>query len=138
MQYDWLSLIIGVVIFSIYFFMNSGFSYISHIIIKSIMVWLFIFSITGLFIRYASSHSSIMRYISDASYWIYLIHLPLTAIIPALISGWMIPATLKFLFVLIITSMLCFLSYHYFVRGTFIGQFLNGRRYSSRLSDIKE
>ena len=138
MKYDWLFTILAVVLFSIYFFMGHGFSYISHVIIKSIMVWLFIFGITGLFIRYASNHSPIMRYISDASYWVYLIHLPLTAIIPGLISDWIIPATLKFLLVFIITSMSCFLSYHYFVRGTFIGQFLNGRRYSSRLSDIKE
>jgi hypothetical protein len=138
MKYDWLFTILAVVLFSIYFFMSHGFSYISHVIIKSIMVWLFIFGITGLFIRYASNHSSIMRYISDASYWVYLIHLPLTAIIPGLISDWIIPATLKFLLVFIITSMSCFLSYHYFVRGTFIGQFLNGRRYSCRLSDIKE
>ncbi|MBT5078926.1 MAG: acyltransferase family protein, partial [Candidatus Marinimicrobia bacterium] len=130
MKYDWLFTILAVVLFSIYFFMSHGFSYISHVIIKSIMVWLFIFGITGLFIRYASNHSSIMRYISDASYWVYLIHLPLTAIIPGLISDWIIPATLKFLLVFIITSMSCFLSYHYFVRGTFIGQFLNGRRYS--------
>ena len=109
MKYDWLSFILAVLIFSIYFFMNSGFSYIFHIIIKSIMVWLFVFSITGLFfVRYASSHSPLMRYISDASYWVYLIHLPLTAIIPGLISDWMIPATFKFLFVLIITSTLCF------------------------------
>ena len=138
MKYDWLSMILALVVFSIYFFMNSGFSYISHIIIKSIMVWLFVFGMIGLFIRYASSHSSIMRYISDASYWCYLIHLPLTVIIPGLISDWIIPATLKFLLVFIITGVLCFLSYHYLVRGTFIGQFLNGRRYSSRLSDIKE
>lgn len=137
-KYDWLSMMLALVLFSIYFFMNSGFSYILHIIIKSIVVWLFVFGIIGIFIRYASSHSSIMRYISDASYWVYLIHLPLTAIIPGLIADLIIPATLKFLLVFIITSMLCFLSYYYLVRGTFIGQFLNGRRYTSRLSDIKE
>ena len=130
MKYDLISMILAVVLFSIYFFMNHGFTYISHIIIKSIMVWLFIFGITGLFIRYTSSYSAIMRYISDASYWVYLIHLPLTAIIPGLISDWRIPVSIKFLLVFIITSLLCFLSYHFLVRGTFIGKFLNGRRYN--------
>jgi hypothetical protein len=28
-------------------------------------------------------------------------------------------------------------TYHYFVRSTFIGEFLNGRRYSRKISDIK-
>ena len=130
MKYDWISTIFAVLLFSIYFFLNHEFSYLSNIIIKSITVWLFIFGITGLFIRYASGYSSIMRYISDASYWVYLIHLPLTAIIPGLISDWRIPALFKFLLVFIITVVLCFLSYHFFVRGTFIGKFLNGRRYN--------
>ena len=108
------------------------------IVIKSIMVWLFVFGITGVFIRYASKHSARMRYISDASYWVYLVHLSFTAIIPSFIVDWPIPATLKFLFVLVTTSIICFVSYHYLVRSTFIGKFLNGRKYTKKLSDIKK
>ncbi|MFT5848000.1 MAG: glucan biosynthesis protein C, partial [Psychroserpens sp.] len=100
-------------------------------------VWLFIFGITGLFIRYGSNHSSAMRYISDSSYWVYLVHLFLTAIIPSFIVDWPLPSAIKFLFVLIITGVICYVSYHYLVRGTFIGKFLNGRTYSKKLSDIK-
>ena len=59
---------------------------------KGINVWLFIFGFTGLFIRYASQHSAIMRYVSDSSYWVYLLHLPLTAFIPGLIAGIAMPA----------------------------------------------
>jgi peptidoglycan/LPS O-acetylase OafA/YrhL len=134
---DWLSSILGVILFSIYFFMQESLSYEVRIIIKSLMVWFFIFGITGLFIRYGSNHSSKMRYISDSSYWVYLIHLPLTAIIPGLISDWPLPATLKFLLVLIITSIISFVTYHYFVRASFVGKFLNGRKYSRKLKDIK-
>lgn len=99
---------------------------------NSIIVWLFIFGITGLFIRYGSKHSKRMRYISDSSYWIYLIHLPLTAIIPAFIWELPIPAVVKFLIVLSLTTLICFVSYHFLVRATFIGKFLNGRKYSRR------
>jgi hypothetical protein len=56
--------------------------------------------------------------------------MPFTAIIPGLISEWRMPATFKFLFVFITTSVICFLSYHFMVRDTFIGKFLNGRKYS--------
>ena len=136
MKNDWLFTILGVILFSFYFFVTD-IAYIFHIIIKSTIVWLFIFGIIGLFMRYANYYSPIMRYISDASYWVYLVHLPLTAIIPALISDLIMPATLKFILVLIITSFLCFLSYHYFVRGTVIGKFLNGRKYSGKITDIK-
>jgi peptidoglycan/LPS O-acetylase OafA/YrhL len=137
MRYDWISTILGFTLFVYFFFMSDTFSYEVKIILKSFMVWFFIFGITGLFIRYGSRHSSRMRYISDSSYWVYLIHLSLTAIIPSFIVDWAIPSTLKFLIVLISTGIICFASYHYLVRGTFIGKFLNGRKYSRKLADIK-
>ena len=102
------------------------------------MVWLFIFGITGLFIRYGSGHSPKMRYISDASYWVYLMHLLFTLIIPSFIVDWPIHAIFKFLIVMTSTGIICFVSYHYLVRSTFIGKFLNGRKYSKQLSDIIE
>lgn len=99
---------------------------------NSIIVWLFIFGITGLFIRYGSKHSKRMRYISDSSYWVYLIHLPLTAIIPAFISEFPLPALVKFIIVLSLTTLICFATYHYLVRNTFIGKFLNGKKYPKK------
>ena len=138
MKYDFLFTLLAIILFSVYFFMNDSFDYLTHIILKSMTVWLFVFGITGLFVRYTSYHSPIMRYLSDSSYWVYLVHLSFTAIIPCFISGWSIPATLKFLFVLLTTSFLCFVSYHYLVRGTFIGKFLNGRKYSIKFSEIRK
>ena len=96
---------------------------------NSIIVWLFIFGITGLFIRFGSKHSEKMRYISDSSYWVYLIHLPLIVIIPAFISEFPLPALVKFIIVLSLTTLICFATYHYLVRNTFIGKFLNGKKY---------
>ncbi|MFV8345450.1 acyltransferase family protein [Flavobacterium sp. ZB4P13] len=98
------------------------------IFLSSITVWLFTFGITGLFIRYGSNYSARMRYMSDSSYWVYLIHLPLTAIIPAFIWKLPFPAIVKFLIVLSLTTFICFVSYHYLVRNTFIGKFLNGKK----------
>ncbi len=99
------------------------------ILYSSVVVCLFMFGITELFIRYGSKHSARMRYISDSSYWVYLIHLPITAILPAFIWKLPFPAIAKFLIVLSVTTIICFVSYHYLVRATFIGKFLNGRKY---------
>lgn len=106
------------------------------ILFNSLIVWLFIFGITGLFIRYSSKHSKIMRYISDSSYWVYLIHLPLTAIIPAFIWELPIPALGKFIIVLVLTTLICFVTYHYLVRSTFIGKFLNGKKYLKKKKPV--
>ncbi|TXG39301.1 acyltransferase family protein [Seonamhaeicola maritimus] len=137
MKHDWINTALAIIMFSIFFFMQSIISYELKIIFKSIMVWFFIFGITGLFIRYTSNHSARMRYISDSSYWVYLVHLTFTAFIPAFIKDWAIPSTLKMLIVLLTTGVICFVSYHYLVRATFIGRFLNGRKYSRKISDIK-
>lgn len=131
-QLDRACVLVGVVIFSIAVAMLDSLSFQMNILVRSIIVWLFIFGITGLFLRYASHYSARMRYIADASYWIYLIHLPLTIFIPVLIVDWQLHAILKFVFVVTLTSLICFATYHYFVRSTFIGQFLNGKKYSRR------
>lgn len=129
MALDWTCTLLGIILFSIYFFFNQLLDYKLVITLSSLIVWLFVFGITGLFIRYGSNYSSRMRYISDASYWVYLIHLSFTAIIPSLLIDWEVPATFKFLTVLISTTFICFVSYNYCVRSSFIGKFLNGRKY---------
>ena len=136
-KYDWINFILGLILFSTYFFINKSLGFEAKIILKSFVVWLLIFGITGLFMRYGSNHSAKMRYLSDSSYWVYLLHLSFTAFLPSLIVDWPLPATFKFLFVLISTGVICYVSYHYLVRGSFIGKFLNGRKYSRKLSDIK-
>ena len=136
MKYDYTNTLVGVMLFTLVFFMEENWNAATIITVKSVMVWAFIFGITGLFIRFASNHSSKMRYISDSSYWVYLIHLSFTAILPGLIADWKLPSTLKFFLVLTVTGVICFVSYHYLVRGTFIGKFLNGRKYSRKISDI--
>jgi glucan biosynthesis protein C len=108
---------------------------IANAIVQSLVIWLFIFGITGLFIRYTSNYSARMRYISDASYWVYLVHYTLTIFIAPLLFGWDVHAIIKFLTVIISTTIICFVTYHLFVRSTFIGKFLNGRKYSRKLSD---
>ncbi|MCB0523743.1 MAG: acyltransferase family protein [Lewinellaceae bacterium] len=136
MKYDWMLMITGIILFCVYFFRSDLFGDFGHVAARSMMIWMFIFGFTGLSIRYASQHSPLMRYVADSSYWVYLIHLPLVLVLPSAIVHWPISATLKFLTVLAITSLICFVSYHYLVRDTFIGKFLNGRRYPRGVKNV--
>jgi glucan biosynthesis protein C len=136
-QYDWLCTILAIILVIsqgiIIQYADLSLTPTSNssllILFSALIVWLFTFGITGLFIRYGSNHSKRMRYISDASYWVYLIHLPLTILFP--VTVWKLPigAIPKFLLVLLGTTIVCFVTYHFFVRNTFIGKFLNGRKY---------
>ncbi|MCP3983039.1 MAG: hypothetical protein GY723_01545 [bacterium] len=72
-----------------------------------------------------------MRWVSDASYWFYLVHLPLTALGAGVLIGSGLPAGVKFLLVLGGTTVVCCVTYALLVRNTFVGAVLNGRRYRS-------
>ena len=95
----------------------------------ALSIWFLIYGFIGLFLRYMEKPSPCWRYISDASYWMYIIHLPITIVLPPLLSDFPLPAGMKFSLVLVATTIITLVTYHYFVRATFIGERLNGRRY---------
>ena len=132
-SFDWIYFLSGTLLFTFLFFNTFILNYFQMVILKSVITWLLIFGITGIFIRYFSNFSSRAKYISDSSYWIYLTHIEFCYLIPCFIVTWNIPSTFKFLIVTIITTIICFTTYHYFVRNTFIGNFLNGRKYPRKV-----
>ncbi len=100
------------------------------------VVWLLFFGLTGLYVKYFNRPSSVIRYIVDSSFWIYLAHLPLAIWLPGLFSGLAIFAWIKILMVLSITYLIGFATYDLFVRPTFIGAILSGRRYPRGLPQL--
>ena len=136
-SYDWIYLFLGTLLFTILFFDYIDLNYLQTVILKSVITWLLIFGVTGIFIRYFSNFSAIAKYISDSSYWIYLTNMEFCYLIPCFIVTWNIPSTFKFLIVTIITTVIGFITYHYFVRNTFIGNFLNGRKFPSKVKSFK-
>ena len=82
-----------------------------------------------IFLRFCSEPSKRLRYISDSSYWIYIIHLPLVFFIPAFFHQSEIHVFLKFIISSILVTEISFFSYQHLVRKTFIGEFLNGKKY---------
>jgi glucans biosynthesis protein C len=96
-------------------------------------IWCWSFGLIGLAIRYLSGASPVRRYIADASYFFYLLHLPVLAFFAA----WWNPLpwhwTIKYPLQIAATLAVLFVSYRYLVRSTFIGATLNGRRYPRSL-----
>ena len=104
----------------------------------ALAVWSWSFAIVGLALRYLAGYSAARRYVADASYWLYLIHVPIVFALQIVVSQLPWPGVLKFVLILGISFPLMFASYHYFVRSTLIGGVLNGRRYPRRLSASNE
>ena len=97
----------------------------------AIAMWCLVFGCIGAFNSLFDGASPTSRYIADSSYWVYLLHLPVLFQIEVLIAdtSWGFGGVPKFLFYNIVTVIVCFASYHYLVRSTFIGRVLNGRKY---------
>ncbi|MDI9337310.1 MAG: acyltransferase family protein [Alphaproteobacteria bacterium] len=88
---------------------------------------LLIFGIIGLFFKYFNQFSPKLNILSQSSYWIYLIHLPIIIFLFGFVS--FIPKLIfiKFLVVSGLTLFLGLLSYRYLVKDTWINTFLSGK-----------
>jgi ABC-type multidrug transport system ATPase subunit/peptidoglycan/LPS O-acetylase OafA/YrhL len=91
--------------------------------------WYWSFGIIGAALRFCDGESAVRRYLADASYWLYLAHLPLVFFLAAAFAKVPWHWAIKFPLILAITMTVLLASYHYLVRSTWIGEILNGRRY---------
>ena len=126
----WGYFIAGVILHGVYLYLTSalGHTHIVTIACLALTVWLLIYGLLGLFLRYLEGENAIRRYIADASFWIYVSHPPVLAVLAPLLSFWALPALVKFTIVTAGTVAVTAITYHYWVRATFIGAMLNGRR----------
>jgi len=99
-----------------------------------VYAWLMVFGMIGFFRRFFAKENSRIRYLSDSSYWLYLVHLPLILGLQIWVSNWDIHHFPKFILVCTLTFVVLIASYEYLVRYTFIGTALNGRK--TRLARI--
>ena len=83
----------------------------------------------GLFTRHVHRINPLLRYLSQASYWVYVIHLPLTIAFAALLYGTDLSIPGRIAINITATSVLALLSYHLLVRSTALGALLTGKRY---------
>ena len=102
-------------------------------LLQAIYTWAMIFALMGLFRAVLGVERRGVRYLSDSAYWLYLAHLPLIIAGQAWIRDWDVPASVKFLGLCVVSTLILLASYQLFVRYTPIGWLLNGRRTPTRL-----
>lgn len=96
-------------------------------------IWISTFAVIGLALRFMSGFSPTWRYLADASYWLYLIHMPIVMALQVALSQLDWPGLVKFAIILIVAIPPMLVSYHLLVRFAFIGAILNGRRAIKRV-----
>jgi len=102
--------------------------FLTGALLVSLSMWLFTLGFTGVFLRCLEQPLAWLRYLSDASYWLYLVHMPVLLAVQIAVArtGW--TPGLKVVVVLAVSLPTLLASYHVLVRPTWVGAILNGRR----------
>ena len=82
----------------------------------TIAIWAWTFGILGVALRFCSGEHAVRRYLADASYWIYLLHLPVVFLLQAAMRDLSWHWTAKFPIILLAALGILFVSYHHLVR----------------------
>ena len=98
--------------------------------LNACLTWSLIYLFMGLFLRFLDYKSPWILYISNSSYWVYLIHMPIVTTIAWLLLPFDLPALIKFPIVVLVTTLICFSSYHYWILDSWVSQLLNGVRFN--------
>lgn len=94
----------------------------------ALFAWFATFGLFSIFLRHQIRQNPVTRYLADASFWVYLIHLPFVVLAQIAIARVAVPAEFKFLMSGAITLAITLASYQVFVRHTWLGEFLDGCR----------
>ncbi|NML06547.1 acyltransferase family protein [Sphingomonas sp. G-3-2-10] len=94
----------------------------------ALAVWTWTLGLIGAALHFLTAENRAIRYVADASYWIYLIHLPVVMALQVMVFTLPLPALAKWGIVITASFLILLASYHLLVRHSWIGKWLNGRK----------
>jgi len=104
-------------------------AHVAYALSYALTMWSLVFLTIGVFRKLCSRPSAFVRYVADSSYWMYLVHLPVVVWLQVAVAELPLHWPLKLAFISTVTIALSLFTYDLFVRSTFIGWVLNGRRH---------
>lgn len=107
---------------------NEGARHWVSCLLQVLYAWLMTLGLLGLFESMLAKDRFWVRYLSDASYWLYLAHLPLIIMGQALLLRTDLPPLVEFALLVATSTAALLVIYHIAVRYTPIGTLLNGKR----------
>jgi glucan biosynthesis protein C len=106
-----------------------------HALGFGIASWAWSLALLGLALRFLAGFSAPRRYLADASYWMYILHLPLVMVMVLQVAfsqlDW--PWFVEYPLLLAGAVGLMLLSYELLVRHTLVGAMLNGKKVPWRM-----
>ena len=92
----------------------------------AIMMWSLVSLSIGLFKRFFDKPSTLVSYVAESSYWLYLIHLPIVIWLQIVFAELSFHWSLKLIAISVLTVGISIILYDLLVRSSVIGETLNG------------
>jgi peptidoglycan/LPS O-acetylase OafA/YrhL len=100
--------------------------------VYALAVYASAFAALALALRFLSGRRPAFRYLADASYWIYITHLPVVMALQVLVHDLAWPWPVKMIAIVGGTAAIALASYELLIRHSFMGRWLNGRKVPRR------
>lgn len=94
----------------------------------SLTFWYWNLFLVGFAMKHLSSPSPRRRYAADSSYWLYIAHLPVVTALQVVAAQLSWHWSIELALILATSAAVLLLSYQLFVRSTWLGAILNGKR----------
>lgn len=107
---------------------EQGFDKMLYAALYALGVWGWTLGLVGAAVRFLKAENPAVRYVADASYWIYIVHIPVLLVMQALVQPLDLPWFAKYPMTVGISFAIMFVSYELLVRYSWIGAILNGRK----------
>ena len=117
--------------------LEAGLTYLVALILSPVATLLLILGFIGATQAIFQNGNRFVSYFVDASYWIYLFHLFVVFVIGGeiIVKQTTLSPIIGFSINIVLTTIICTITYHIFVRYTPIGWVLHGRK--ANLGDLK-
>ncbi len=86
--------------------------------------WYWVTGLVGAAMRWLSRPLTPVRHLAEASYWMYLMHVPLVFALQAVVMHWPLHWSVKLLFILTVTTAVLLVTWQWLVRPTALGRLL--------------
>lgn len=106
--------------------------------VSGIAAWSTIFAVWGFFAKFLSGARPWVRYLADASYWIYLIHIPILVAVQLSLARSGLPPAVRVTVATSVSIGVSLATYALLVRYSPIGNLLHGKRHRGRGAEASD
>jgi peptidoglycan/LPS O-acetylase OafA/YrhL len=107
---------------------EQGFDTMLYAALYALSVWGWTLGLIGAAVKFVTRENAAVRYVADASYWIYIVHIPVLLVLQALVQPLDLAWFAKFPMTVGLSFAIMFVSYDLLVRYSWLGAILNGRK----------